>query len=164
MPLTRLRGVVSRLQTPECDSKFAFVRVLVLQTVLLDEYAVRVSPSDVRFNYVKFCSELQPMGPMPEGGLNAEELPRDKRSTSPLVVQKLDPEEDKMVSDVMDRVASNLRNRRSTFRQCFEDFDRTTKTRSGTTPNNFTISPGTITRTQFRQVLKPQPRPLNPNP
>jgi len=138
--------------------------VFVLQSVLLDEFAVRVSQNDVRFNYIKFCSQLQPMGPRPEGGLNAEELPRDRRSTSPLFVQKLDPEEEKIVDDVMNRVASNLRNRRSTFRQCFEDFDRTTKTRSGTTPNNFTISPGTITRTQFRQVLKtinlsPQTKP-----
>lgn len=53
--------------------------------ILENVYRVIVSPSDVRFNYSKFCRDLQPTGP--KLAVQAADLPMDASATSPLAVQ-----------------------------------------------------------------------------
>lgn len=66
--------------------------------MLLEAYLVTLSRNDLRFDYLRFCQDLQPMG---QGlAVLADELPRDQRCTSPLVVQQLCEEEEHIVTDV----------------------------------------------------------------
>jgi len=118
---------------------------------LRNDYVFHTSPADVRFNYSRFCNDVQPMGP--KLAVQAEQLPRDVRSTSPLAVQELSGEELDKLHRVMAKMAESVRARRCTFRRFFEDFDRMCKTRSGTTSHNYALNPGCISRSQFRQAL-----------
>ena len=126
-------------------------------TLLKEEYANMLGPhspgreDNSPFHYTRFCNDVQPMGSNLE--LDAADLPRDQRSTSPLGIQEVDDEEQAVVDAVLARLADSLRKRRCSFRTCFEDYDRLTKTRSGSTPNNYALSPGCISRTHFRQAI-----------
>ena len=50
------------------------------------------------------------------------------------------------------RLANVVRHKRIEFRAFFSDWDRTCKTRSGTTPFNYTLHAGCVSRSQFQQV------------
>lgn len=119
------------------------------------EYQV-TGPVPGRFDYRTFCCDLQPVakagaGPGLEERLAA--LPRDNSQTSPLAVRGLEEDEMQAVKDAMRKIAFTVRHKRLDFRGVLNDFDRTTKTRSGSTPHNYTLLPGCVSRSQFQQAL-----------
>jgi len=114
-------------------------------------YPVRVDGAEVRFDYPKFCADLQPHGPDIEEKIAA--LPRDLSKTSPLATKKLAEDEMRDLFSFMNRLANVVRHKRIEFRAFFSDWDRTCKTRSGTTPFNYTLHAGCVSRSQFQQAL-----------
>eukprot|EP00802_Teleaulax_amphioxeia_P007844 Tamp_07852.p1 GENE.Tamp_07852~~Tamp_07852.p1 ORF type:complete len:669 (+),score=108.86 Tamp_07852:58-2007(+) len=114
-------------------------------------YQVKVGP-EFRFNYREFCSDLQPMGP--DIAERVAALPRDDTQTSPLAVHIMSEDEERTVNGVMRRVAELVRHKRLIIRSFFADFDRTERTRHGTTPHNYTAFPGCVSRAQFQQGLE----------
>lgn len=120
---------------------------------LEEEYQVTVSRfggPDVRFHYRRFCEDLQPTG---HGWAERHaQLPVDDSDVSPLAVRALPEGDMGNLAFVLERIGTAVLKRRAGFRALFEDFDRTTKTRSGSSRHNYTLNAGCISRSQMLQV------------
>ena len=108
-------------------------RLTSAELALLEaEYGTALSgfgSPDVRFHYRRFCEDLQPTG---RGWAERQaQLPVDDSDVSPLAVRALPEEDMGNLAFVLERIGTAVLKRRASFRELFEDFDRTTKTRSG---------------------------------
>mmetsp|Transcript_42065 Transcript_42065/g.85882 ORF Transcript_42065/g.85882 Transcript_42065/m.85882 type:complete len:554 (-) Transcript_42065:110-1771(-) len=145
-------GLISPGRFGRCMDNLKVLRLNAAeQEVLVRHYKADVV-GDPTFNYRRFCEDLQPTGPDLTEKLAS--LRRDDTTTSPLAVKELMEEEMLHLTVLHKRLGAAVQKKRIGFRTSFSDFDRVTKTRSGSTQTNYTLNPGCISRSQFLQALR----------